>query len=59
MLKRFIQFVATILDDLLFLAGGGLIVYATYLLSLVAALYVAGGLCILVGVLVAISRRSK
>lgn len=58
-MKRLLRFLGAILDDLLFAAGGGLIIYATYLLSLVAAIYVAGVLCILAGVLVAISRRTK
>lgn len=53
---RLAAFLQKHFDDLLFLAGSGLIVYATWLLSLVAALYVAGGLCILGSLLVGVSR---
>lgn len=40
------------LDDVLFVAGAGLIIYATWLLSMVAALYVAGGFCLAAAVLI-------
>ena len=42
------------LDDVLILAGAGLVVYATWVLSWVAALYVAGALLIAAGVLIGI-----
>lgn len=42
-------------DDILVTAGSLLIVYATYRISLTAALYVAGFLLILFGILIGIS----
>lgn len=41
-------------DDLLITLGAGLVIYATYLLSAIAALYVAGIFCIGVGVMLGI-----
>lgn len=40
------------LDDILILGGCGLVVYATWLLSWIAAIYVAGVILIVLGVLV-------
>jgi hypothetical protein len=40
------------LDDLLVVAGCGLVVYATYLLSGIAALYVGGFSLIALGIIV-------
>lgn len=45
------------LDDVLIFAGCGLIVYATYLLSGIAAMYVGGFLLIVLGILVGISGK--
>lgn len=42
------------LDDLFFLLGAGLIIYATYHLDHIAALFVAGGFCILISLLIGI-----
>jgi hypothetical protein len=39
-------------DDLLIVSGAALIVYATSLLSMIAAMYAAGALLIIFGVLV-------
>ncbi len=47
------------LSDSLILTGSGLVVYATWLLSCVAAIYVAGGILIVLGVLIAIGNRDK
>jgi hypothetical protein len=47
------------LDDLLILIGCGLITYSAWLLSHVLAFFVAGGFCILGGVIVALSNRSN
>ena len=44
-------------DDILILAGCGLVIYATSLLSGIAALYVAGFMLIGLGVLVALGDR--
>jgi hypothetical protein len=46
------------LDDVLILAGTGLVVYATFLLSAVAALFVAGIALIVFGVLVGLGGRA-
>lgn len=47
------------LDDILILAGCALIVYATMLLSLIAALYV-GGICLVVfGILVGLGMEAS
>ena len=45
------------LDDVLILLGCGLIVYATSLLSAIAAIYTAGVLLIGMGILIGISMR--
>jgi uncharacterized membrane protein SirB2 len=58
-MRRFYRFLSAIIDDLLYLAGCGLIIYATAILSIVAALYVAGGLCIVGGVLIGFSRLKR
>jgi hypothetical protein len=47
------------LDDLLVLSGAGLIVYATSLLSAIAALYVAGAVLIVFGVLIGLGMEDK
>lgn len=46
------------LSDVLILVGSGLVIYATWLLSWIAALYVAGGILITLGVLIGIGGRS-
>jgi hypothetical protein len=45
------------LDDLLILAGCGLIVYTTALLSVIAAMYTAGGMLIALGVLIGLGGK--
>jgi hypothetical protein len=40
------------LDDALILSGSGLVIYATWLLSWIAAIYVAGGILIALGILI-------
>lgn len=45
------------LDDILLLAGAGLILAATAQLSLVAMLFVAGAFCIIAGVLVGAGQK--
>jgi hypothetical protein len=47
------------LDDVLILAGAGLVVYATALLSAIAALYVGGLLLIAAGVLVGMGGKKQ
>jgi hydrogenase/urease accessory protein HupE len=47
------------LDDILLLAGAGLILAATAALNLVAALYVAGVFCIIAGVLVGAGQKES
>lgn len=46
-------------DDLLALAGAGLMIGATAILSTVAAMYVAGGFCLVGSVLVGLSRSKQ
>jgi hypothetical protein len=45
------------LDDALILSGSGLIVYATWLLSWIAAIYVTGGILVVLGVLIGWGNR--
>lgn len=45
------------LDDILILIGCGILIYATYRISLTAALYMGGALFILVGVFVGITGK--
>lgn len=40
------------LSDILIVAGSGLVVYATWILSWLAAIYTAGGILIVLGVLI-------
>lgn len=47
------------LDDILAIIGAGLIIYATALLSIIAAMYVAGGFCLAAAILIGISRSKK
>lgn len=47
------------LDDVLITAGAGLVVYGTYLLSTVAALFVAGVFLIAFGVLAGLGAGRK
>ena len=47
------------LDDVLILVGAGLIVTATAVLSWVAAMYAAGGFCLVAGVLIGIGQARK
>jgi hypothetical protein len=53
------QFLANHLDDLLILTGCGLIVYATSILSIIAAYFVTGVMLIGLGVLVGLGGHSK
>ena len=46
-------------DDLFLGTGGALIVFATYQLSWIAALYVAGGLLMSIGILTGIGNGRK
>lgn len=46
-------------DDLFLGTGGALIVFATYQLSWVAALYVAGGLLMILGIVLGIGNGRK
>jgi hypothetical protein len=57
--RRAAAFLQKHLDDILFVSGAGVVVYATWLLSVVAALYVLGGLLIVGSVLVGVSRRGS
>lgn len=50
-MKNFLQ---NHLSDVLILAGSGLVIYATWLLSWIAAIYVGGGILIVLGVLIGI-----
>lgn len=47
------------LSDALILAGCGLVIYATWMLSLIAALFVTGGILIALGVLIGIGGRAN
>ncbi len=47
------------LDDIFFVLGAGLIVYATYLVNLIAAIYAAGIVLIVFGVLVGIGGKRE
>lgn len=47
------------LDDILILAGSGIVVYATSLWSIIGAWYVAGGIMILGGIVVGLGRKAK
>lgn len=58
-LGRWFRLVREILDDVLVLAGCGLVVYGTYLVSPVATWFVAGGMLIILGVLVGIGRSKQ
>ncbi len=58
-MRRIYRFLSAIIDDLLYLAGCGLIIFATAMLSIVAALYVAGVFCIAAGVWIAFSRLKR
>ncbi len=50
-------FCGKIADDVLILAGCWLVVYATYRLSLTAAIYVAGGMMIVSGVVIGLGQK--
>lgn len=52
------KFLHTHLDDLLIVAGGALIIYATAILSITAALFVAGVFLIVLGVLVGLGGKA-
>jgi hypothetical protein len=47
------------LGDVLILAGSGLVVFATWLLCWIAAIYVAGGILIVLGALVEIGEARE
>jgi len=47
------------MDDVFFLAGSGILVYATSLWSIVGAWYVAGGILIIAGFMVGIGGKAK
>jgi len=53
------KFIRNNMDDFLALAGAGFVIYATWMLSVVAALYVAGGFCLVAAVLIGFSRRQQ
>lgn len=55
--RRFKVFLQKHLDDLLILSGCGLVLYATSLLSAIAAFFVAGAMLIAFGVLVGLGGR--
>lgn len=46
-------------DDLLCLAGAVLVTYATWQLSPIAAIYTAGGFCIVAGVLIGLGGNKR
>lgn len=46
-------------DDLLILAGAGCLIYATYLLSSIAAIYLLGVWLIIAGTLIGLSQRGN
>lgn len=46
------------LSDILILIGCGLLIYATWILSWVAAIYVGGGILIVLGILIGIGGRA-
>jgi hypothetical protein len=47
------------LDDILILAGCGLILYGTSLISVIAPWFVAGAMCISLGFLVGLGQRGE
>lgn len=47
------------LSDVLILIGCGLVIYATWILSWIVAIYVGGGILIALGVLVGIGEARK
>lgn len=53
------NFLAKHLDDALVLAGEGVMIFATWLLNPIAALYVGGVCLILWGVMVGYGQRGK
>jgi hypothetical protein len=55
-LKTFLQ---KHLSDVLIVVGCGLVVFATWVLSWIAAVYVAGGILIVLGVLIAIGEAKE
>lgn len=46
-------------DDALAVLGAGLVIYATAMLSIVAAIYVSGAFCLIGAVLIGLSRSRK
>ena len=58
-MKRIAGFFSNNIDDLLIGGGSGLIVYATYRLSIIAAMYLAGVILIVVGVVIGLGQRGK
>lgn len=57
--KKFTLHLKRHMDDLLILAGCGLIVYTTALLSTIIAMYLTGALLIIFGVLVGLGLEEK
>jgi uncharacterized membrane protein SirB2 len=55
----FFAFMTKYLDDLLFLLGAALICTGTFIVCPVATWFVAGGFCILGGILYGMSQRGK
>jgi len=47
------------LSDILIITGGGLVVYATWLLSWIAAIYAAGAILIVLGVLIGLGEGKR
>jgi hypothetical protein len=58
-MKKIAGFFSNHFDDLLITGGSGLIIYATYRLSVIAAMYLAGIILIVVGVFIGLGQRGK
>lgn len=53
------KFLRKHLSDVLIVVGCGLVVFATWVLSWIAAVYVAGGILIVLGVLIGIGEAKE
>jgi len=58
-MKTIFRFFANHLDDLLIFAGAAAMLYATYRLSLIAAIYVLGVFLIGAGVLIGLGQKGS
>jgi len=56
---KLLAFLQKHMDDILAIIGIGLVIGATWMLSVVAALYVAGGFCLVGAVLIGLSRSKN